>query len=109
MYISADTGSSVWLYGKTNLASDCDKAVECNGTIKHSVSEEPIYFFHWMNKIKLKKHEDCIAVENSGRIRSKKCDGKRFFICQHKLRPGNRVTASRNAMADVFSCLVILV
>ena len=72
-----------------DLARDCNKSVECNGTVKHPVSEEPIYFFHWMKNIGLNKEDNCLVVEKSGRIKSKKCDGKRIFICRYKLRPGN--------------------
>ena len=73
---------------KYSLNTDCKKIEDCNGTLKFSTTNEPLYFYGWMTaSIKLEKEDSCAIIKQNGRIESKKCSEKHAFICRATCRP----------------------
>ena len=78
----------MWLPVKYSIDSDCKKIEDCNGTLKFSTTNEPMYFYGWMTAgILLKKEHNCAITTGSGRIESKACSEKHAFICRATCRP----------------------
>lgn len=81
-------GQDLWLPVKYSLNSDCSKIEDCNGTLKFSTTNEPLYFYGWMTaSIKLEKEDNCAIIKRNGKIESKKCSEKHGFICRATCRP----------------------
>ena len=86
--LTEKVGQDLWLPVKYSLNSDCKKIEDCNGTLKFSTTNEPLYFYGWMKAgIKLEKEDNCAIIQGNGRIQSKKCSEKHAFICRATCRP----------------------
>ena len=95
--LTEKVGRDLWLPVKYSLNSDCKKIEDCNGTLKFSTTNEPLYFYGWMKAgIKLEKEDNCAIIQGNGRIQSKKCSEKHAFICRATCRP------SKNLISNTF-------